>query len=178
MTGGGTLRRGVVIIALALAALVVAGCGSSSSSSGGGATTAASGQGGQTRVAGVNANDHGTKTVKKVAEVVLNDYYFSPTVIQGKAGQKVTLELKNDGKVEHSFTLAAQKIDKTLSPGGSTKVTVTIPASGAVSFYCKFHKGSGMAGALAVEGQGAGGSMPGSGGTTTNNTTTGSYKGY
>jgi hypothetical protein len=35
-----------------------------------------------------------------------------------------------------------------------------------------------MAGALAVEGQGAGGSMPGSGGATTNNTTTGSYKGY
>lgn len=176
MPDGRTLRRGVVIIALAAAA---AGCGSSSSSGGGGsASTAASGQGAKTRIAGVDANDHGTKTVAKDAEVELDDYYFDPTVIQGKAGQKVTLELKNEGKVEHSFTLAAQGIDKTLSPGGSTKVTVTIPASGAVSFYCKFHKGSGMAGALAVEGQGAGGSMPGSGGTTTTNTTTGSYKGY
>jgi plastocyanin len=99
-------------------------------------------------------------------------------VIQGKAGQKVTLELKNEGKVEHSFVIDSQNIDQTIQPGKDAKVTVTIPASGAVSFYCKFHKGEGMAGALAVEGQGAGGSMPGSGGTTTNNTTTGSYKGY
>ena len=98
-------------------------------------------------------------------------------MIQGKAGQKVTLELKNEGKVEHSFVIDSQNIDQTIQPGKDAKVTVTIPASGAVSFYCKFHKGEGMAGALAVEGQGAGGSMPGSG-TTTNTTTTGSYKGY
>ena len=32
-------------------------------------------------------------------------------------------------------------------------MTVTIPKSGVVSFYCKFHKSSGMAGALAVTGQ-------------------------
>jgi plastocyanin len=116
--------------------------------------------------------------VSKETEVELDDYYFKPTVIQGKAGQKVTLELKNEGKVEHSFVIDSQNIDKTLSPGQDAKVTVTIPASGAVSFYCKFHKSEGMAGALAVEGQGAGGSMPGSGGMTTNTTTTGSYKGY
>jgi plastocyanin len=169
----------VVIVALAFAAFAVAGCGSSSSSSSG--TTSESsgtGGGGQKTIAGVNANDHGTKTVSKETEVELDDYYFEPTVIQGKAGQKVTLELKNEGKVEHSFVIDSQNIDQTIQPGEDAKVTVTIPASGAVSFYCKFHKSEGMAGALAVEGQGAGGSMPGSGGTTTNNTTTGSYKGY
>jgi len=168
-----------VIVALAFAAFAVAGCGSSSSSSSG--TTSESsgtGGGGQKTIAGVNANDHGTKTVSKETEVELDDYYFEPTVIQGKAGQKVTLELKNEGKVEHSFVIDSQNIDQTIQPGEDAKVTVTIPASGAVSFYCKFHKSEGMAGALAVEGQGAGGSMPGSGGTTTNNTTTGSYKGY
>lgn len=168
-----------MIVALAFAAFAVAGCGSSSSSSSG--TTSESsgtGGGGQKTIAGVNANDHGTKTVSKETEVELDDYYFEPTVIQGKAGQKVTLELKNEGKVEHSFVIDSQNIDQTIQPGEDAKVTVTIPASGAVSFYCKFHKSEGMAGALAVEGQGAGGSMPGSGGTTTNNTTTGSYKGY
>jgi plastocyanin len=172
------MRRGVVIIVGALLALAAAGCGSSSSSSsgGGGGSTGSSG-GGQKTVAGVKANDHGTKLVSKEAEVELDDYYFQPTVIQGKAGQKVTLELKNEGKVEHSFTLDAQGIDKTLGPGEDAKVTVTIPPSGAVSFYCKFHKSSGMAGALAVQGQGAGGSMPG-GGTTTDNTTTGKGYGY
>lgn len=168
-----------MIVALAFAAVAVAGCGSSSSSSSG--TTSESGGGGggggQKTIAGVKANDHGTKTVAKETEVELDDYYFEPTVIQGKAGKKVTLELKNEGKVEHSFVIDAQNIDETIQPGEDAKVTVTIPASGAVSFYCKFHKSEGMAGALVVEGQSASGGMPG-GGTTTNNTTTGSYKGY
>lgn len=173
------MRQGVVIVAGLLLVLAAAGCGSSSSSSSGTTTeSSGSGGGGQKTIAGLKANDHGTKTVTKETEVELHDYFFEPTVIQGKAGQKVTLELKNEGKVEHSFVIDSQNIDKTLSPGEDAKVTVTIPASGAVSFYCKFHKSEGMAGALAVEGQGAGGSMPGSGGTTTNNTTTGSYKGY
>jgi plastocyanin len=170
------VKRIVVIATGVLLVLAAAGCGSGSSSSSG-TTTESSGSGdGQKVVAGVEANDHGTKTVSKDTEVELDDYYFEPTVIQGKAGQKVTLELKNEGKVEHSFTIDSQGIDKTLQPGEDAKVTVKIPASGAVSFYCKFHKSSGMAGALAVEGQGAGGSMPGT--STTNSTTTNSYKGY
>ena len=98
--------------------------------------------------------------------------------LEGKPGEKVTFELKNEGQNEHSFTVDSQGIDKDVQPGDEAEVTVMIPKSGVVSFYCKFHKSSGMAGALAVEGQGAGGSMPGSGGATTNNTTTGSYKGY
>jgi plastocyanin len=157
----------VVIIAGVLLVLAAAGCGSSSSNSSGGTTESESGGGGQRTIAGVKANDHGTKTASKEIDVELDDFYFEPTVIQGKAGQKVTLELENEGQTEHSFTLDAQNIDKTIEPGEDAKVTVTIPASGAVSFYCKFHKSSGMAGALAVEGQGTGGSMPGSGGTTT-----------
>jgi plastocyanin len=126
-------------------------------------------------VAGVKANDHGSKVVSKETEVELDDYYFEPTVIEGKAGQKVTLELKNEGQETHSFTLGSQGIDQTIGPGEDAKVTVTIPPSGAISFYCKFHKSEGMAGALAVEGQGAGGSMPGD---TETGTTTGKGYGY
>jgi plastocyanin len=168
----------VVIIASALAAFAVGGCGSGSSSSSGTTTeSSGGGGGGQTTIAGVKANDHGTKTVAKETDVELDDYYFEPTVIQGKAGQKVTLELENEGKVEHSFVIDAQNIDQTIQPGEDAKVTVTIPASGSISFYCKFHKSEGMAGALAVKGQSAVGGMPG-GGTTTNNTTTGKGYGY
>src|SRR5438034_6757178 len=155
---------------LGLLALAVAGCGgksaSSSSSSGGG--------GGQTVVAGVKANNHGSKTVSTSAEVELDDYYFEPTVIQGKAGSTVTLELKNEGSVEHNFSIDGQSIEKDLEAGDSAKVTVTIPKSGAISFYCKYHKSMGMAGALTVGGSGG---MTGTGGgTTTVGTTTG--KGY
>ena len=42
-----------------------------------------------------------------------------------------------------------------IAPGKDVKVTVTMPKSGSVSFYCKFHKSSGMAGALVTSGSGA-----------------------
>jgi plastocyanin len=161
--------------------LLAAGCGgyggksksSSTESSGGGG-------GGKTTIAGVPANNHGTKSVSGEAEVELDDYYFEPTVLKGKPGSSVTLELKNEGSIEHNFTIESQGIDKDLEAGEDAKVSVTIPKSGVVSFYCKYHKSMGMAGALSG---GANGGMTGSGstttGTTTTGTTTGGYgKGY
>jgi plastocyanin len=64
----------------------------------------------------------------------------------------VTLELKNEGKTEHNFSIDDQMIDQDLEAGESAKVTVTIPQSGEVSFYCKYHKSQGMAGALSASG--------------------------
>jgi plastocyanin len=155
---------------LAVLVVAVAGCGGTSSTS-----STSSDSGGQKTIAGVPVNDHGTKTVSSSAEVELDDYYFKPTVIRGKPGSTVTLELKNEGSVEHNFTLAAQKIDLNVQAGGSATVTVTIPASGVVSFFCKFHKSSGMAGA--VEAGGSGG-MTGAGGGASTGTTTAKGYGY
>jgi plastocyanin len=164
------MTRGVVIVAACALLFVAAGCGSSSSTSGGGTTTEESGGGGQRAIAGVKANDHGTKPVEDngKTEVEMDDFYFEPTVLEGKAGQKVTLELKNEGKTEHSFTIDSQNVDQELGPGEEAEVDVTIPKSGVVSFYCRFHKSSGMAGALAVTGQSGG-----SGGMTTDTNTGG-----
>jgi len=171
------MRRGVVIVACGLLVLVAAGCGSSSSSNGGTTTegSGGGGGGGQKTIAGVQANDHGTKPVEDSGktEVELDDFYFKPTVLEGKAGEKVTLELKNEGNTEHSFTIDSQGIDKDIQPGDEAEVTVTIPKSGVVSFYCKFHKSSGMAGALAVTCQSGG-----TGGMTDTGTTTGKGYGY
>ena len=102
-----------MIIALALATLGVAGCGSGSSSSSG---TSSESSGGQKTIAGVKANDHGTKTVSKETEVELDDYYFEPTVIQGKAGQKVTLELKNEGRSTTASRSAPRTSTRRSSP--------------------------------------------------------------
>jgi plastocyanin len=164
------MKRGVVIVAGCLLLLAAAGCGSSSSSSSGGTTTEESGGGGQRTIAGVTANDHGTKAVEDngKTEVELDDFYFEPTVLEGKPGQKVTLELKNEGKTEHSFVIDSENVDQDLGPGEEAEVDVTIPKSGVVSFYCKFHKSDGMAGALAVTGQ-----EGGTGGMTTTDTSTG-----
>ncbi len=170
------MKRGVVIVAGCVLLLAAAGCGSSSSSSSGGTTTKESGGGGgQKTIAGVKANDHGTKAVEDngKTEVELDDFYFEPTVLEGKPGQKVTLELKNEGETEHTFTIDSQSVDQDLGPGEEAEVDVTIPKSGVVSFYCKFHKSSGMAGALAVTGQ-----EGGTGGMTTDSTTTNEGNGY
>ena len=151
------MKCALMTTAVALLAVAAAGCGggyggSKSSSS---QPASGSGSGGQVNAAGVQANNHGTKTVSGETKVEIDDYYFSPTLLKGKPGQKVTVELENEGSVEHSFTIDSQSIDKVIAPGKDVKVTVTMPKSGSVSFYCKFHKSSGMAGALVTSGSGA-----------------------
>jgi plastocyanin len=157
---------------LGLLAVAVTGCGGKSTAK----PSSSGGSRGQTTVAGVTANNHGTKSVSTSAEVEMDDYYFEPTVIEGKPGASVTLELKNEGSIEHNFSIDAQNVDMNVQPNSSAKVTVTIPKSGAVSFYCKFHKSMGMAGALEVSGSGG---MTGTGGgTSTGGTTTSKGYGY
>lgn len=175
----GRVGRRVLIVGVLVP--VLAGCGSGSGGSSSTTTGSSSGGGGGTRaIAGVQANDHGSKTVgaSGTTEVELDDFYFKPTVLQGQPGEKIRLELKNEGKVEHTFTIDSQGIEKDLRPGSKAEVTVTIPQSGAVSFYCRFHRSSGMAGALAVTGQSGGtGGMTGTG-TTTNDNSKSGYNGY
>lgn len=175
------MRRNVLVLAVLVGAFVpvLAGCGSSSSSSSGTTAESSSEGGGQKSIAGVKANDHGTKAVEDSGktEVELDDFYFEPTVLRAKPGSQVTLELKNEGSTEHNFTIDSQGIDKDVEAGEDAKVTVTMPKSGELSFYCKYHKSMGMAGALAVGGSGG---MTGEGETTTEETTTGTStgKGY
>jgi plastocyanin len=118
------VHRALVGLACA-AVLAAAGCGGS-------------GKGGSTSPgAAVSAQKLG-----------MYDYSFRPTTITGKPGSKVTVQLKDDGKVEHNFSVAAQKIDDTLKPGESASATVTIPKSGTLQFYCKFHRARGMVGTI------------------------------
>ena len=129
----------------AVLALAAAGCG-------GGGSNESADEGGTTTVAGVAAADHGTKEASGMEEldVELDDDYFEPTVITGTPGQKLKLELENEGSNEHNFTLEAQSLDKDVDAGEKADVTVTIPQNGQVSFFCKYHKQLGMAGALAA----------------------------
>jgi plastocyanin len=142
---------------LAAVVLMAAGCGGYGGGSKSTTTSESSGGGGggKKTIAGVEANDHGSKNVSDEAELELDNFYFEPTVLRGKPGSQVKLELKNDSSTEHNFTVDARSIDKDVAAGEDAKVTVTFPKSGVLSFYCKYHKGSGMAGALAVGGAGA-----------------------
>jgi plastocyanin len=162
-------RTGVAVMAVpgVAMALLVAGCGSDSSSGSAdtpattAATTAASPYGSpsgtqttaRTTIAGLTANDHGTKDVTGSDEVdmELDDYYFGPTVLTGRPGQKVTIKLENEGSEEHNFSIDAQKVDQDVESGEDATVTVTFPTSGTVSFYCTYHKALGMAGGLTTK---------------------------
>jgi plastocyanin len=95
-------------------------------------------------------NNHGTKDVKDgdSLEMEADDFYFGPTFIKGPAGAKVTLELHNEGKAKHTFTIDDQKIDQQLDPDAKADVSVTLPASGVLVYYCQFHQNQGMQGAL------------------------------
>jgi plastocyanin len=101
------------------------------------------------------ANDHGTATVTGQSSVNVeqhntSQYYFDPTVLEGSAGQQITVHVENKGTLPHTFTIDAQQVNVTLQPGDEQDVQVTLPQSGAVEFYCSFHHGQGMAGELTV----------------------------
>jgi plastocyanin len=133
---------------LAVLAFAVTGCGGSEGDEG---SEGSSKQ--KATIAGLEANDHGSATVEDSGktEVELDDNYFEPTVLEGSPGKNVLLELKNEGGTEHNFTLEDQSIDEDVEAGEETEVMVKLPQSGELSFYCKYHKDLGMAGALKAE---------------------------
>jgi plastocyanin len=151
-------RRLLPIVALVFAfALVAAACGGKTpaTSSGSPAETSEASptesEGGTITIGSDQANDHGSQDVSGASgsvEVEMDDFYFKPTTLQGTAGQTVKLELKNEGTALHNFTLEDQNIDQDVQPDGTESVEVTIPQSGSIEFFCKYHRTSGMAGQL------------------------------
>jgi uncharacterized cupredoxin-like copper-binding protein len=143
-----TLRRNPAIalpaIALAGLALTAAGCGSSddkSSDSGGSAAPAKK----------EAAPSGGGATVSQTA----TDFKFSQPSASAKAG-KVSVALANKGQAPHAIEIehvnGKDVESKTIQPGESTKLNVTLKA-GKYEFYCPVdnHKQMGMKGELTVK---------------------------
>ncbi len=80
----------------------------------------------------------------------MDNFYFKPTVLKGTPGQKLKIELSNEGSALHNFTLEAQSIDQDVPSGQKAGVTVTLPQSGFLEFFCKYHKALGMVGELST----------------------------
>ena len=94
-----------------------------------------------------------SKSSAKLA-VELDDFYFAPTFIKAKAGEKITLELENEGNVPHTFTSDELGVDEQVDPGKSAKLTITVPSDGAVfQFHCQLPRGPGHAGRGLHEGR-------------------------
>lgn len=134
------------MIAAAFSLFAAAGCGGY----GGGSKESDEG-GGTTTIAGMQTESHGTKDVSDETgkvEIEMYDDYFEPTVLKGTPGQKVELELKNEGENPHTLTISDQSVDKEIQPGDEGEVDVTFPQSGQLEFVCRFHESKGMIGAL------------------------------
>ncbi len=128
--------RMLIAVLMLLSAGVLVACGSSSSK----AETLGS----------TTYNDHGTKSAqgKSSIELEADNYYFEPTFVRGDPGKTVQLELKNDAGTQHNFSVTSQHIDQDIPAKGSVTISVTIPPSGVMPFFCKFHTGQGMNGEL------------------------------
>jgi plastocyanin len=142
------LRRLPILAAAAFLLVGAAACGGGGYGGGGGDKSA---EGTTTTIGGVQAESHGTKDVSgetgKV-EIEMYDNYFEPTILKGKPGEKVTIELKNEGKAAHTFTVSEQNVDQEVQPGDEAEADITFPQSGEVTFVCRFHQSTGMVGAL------------------------------
>jgi plastocyanin len=142
-----------LVLVLSLA-LVAAACGEeepSLSAGGGGGGE----EGGSVTIADQEATSHGSEDVSGMAsiQVELDDFYFEPTVLEGEAGQSLTVTMFNEGDAPHTFTIDALDVDQELQPGDEdVTAEVTFPDSGALVFYCRFHVGGGMLGGLSVGG--------------------------
>jgi len=115
---------------IATAGLVFAGCGGGGGSKKASATGAASSGGGAATV-----------------NVVAKDFMFEPTTITATAGKPVTVTIKNEGQAEHNFSIESLKVNQDVEKGESKTVTFTPTQSGAIQFFCEYHKTShGMVG--------------------------------
>lgn len=150
-----TRRPASLVLVLSLA-LVASACGEEepSLSAGAGGEGESEG-GGSVTIAGQEATSHGSADVSGMdaIDLELDDFYFEPTVLEGEAGQALTVTMSNTGEAPHTFTVDQLNVDHELQPGDeAVAAEVTFPDSGALVFYCRFHADGGMLGGLSVGG--------------------------
>ncbi|MGB8649773.1 MAG: cupredoxin domain-containing protein [Mycobacteriales bacterium] len=166
---------------MAALALVTAGCGASSGYGGQAArTTGASPSraAGAGTVDGQLVNDGGTldATGRTTVDVSASDFAFSPSTILARPGQVLTLVVHNGSKTPHNISATSEHVSRDLAPGSTQRVTLTVPASGRLVFFCSFHAASGMAGSLGPAG--AAGASAGPTGGSSGAATPGGYAPY
>jgi len=76
-----------------------------------------------------------------------SDFFFSPTCVTGLHSGAITLTVHNGGVVLHNVSIPQLHIDQDMSPGQTITVQVKMGSTPLV-FFCKYHRASGMLGAL------------------------------
>ncbi len=104
-------------------------------------------------IGGAAINLHGTVRVTDADSIEMEMYedYFEPSVLEGRPGATVTIELHNEGTRPHNFSVPAQGIDLQCGVRARAEVEVMFPRSGVLLFSCRYTATSGMRGALVLE---------------------------
>ena len=150
---------------LAVATLAVAGCAdrlvgsaptpTSTQQTAIPSTSSTPAVGSEIKVGSLTATYHGTADIGGLQNVTIHmaDNFFEPTVLLGKPGQQLVLNLVNNSESAHTFTTAdGGKADIEVKPRSVAEGRITLPESGNLEFFCRFHKDKGMAGVFNVSG--------------------------
>lgn len=82
------------------------------------------------------------------------EFNFNPANISVKAGERVKITFRNNGRAPHNLIIEGLDIGtKTISGGQTDVIEFTAPTSGTYIFFCSVpgHRASGMEGDLKVE---------------------------
>jgi|SRR5215469_11273686 len=102
-----------------------------------------------------NTNIHGTVVAPgSRLSIEASDFFFSPTCVTGVPGGTVTLTVHNTGQVLHNVSIPSLYIDQDVTAGQTITVQVRM-GSAPLVFFCKYHRSSGMLGALLPAGSGS-----------------------
>jgi plastocyanin len=140
----------MMVAALLALGIVATACTTSASSSSGAAASPSSSVSSSPSPTPPSPAPPANVVGKKAFTIDQEDFFFSPSVLMGSAGQQLTLTIDNQGAATHTFTIASEHIDVTLAPGTQQTVNVTFPKSGSTEFLCRFHESMGMTGELQV----------------------------
>lgn len=81
------------------------------------------------------------------------EFSYTPNLINAKPGEKVTVNFKNTGSVQHTFVIHALNFKITADPGTTVAGSFTAPSTpGTFDIQCDVpgHKEAGMTGKLTV----------------------------
>jgi plastocyanin len=82
-----------------------------------------------------------------------SEFSYQPNAFTVKPGEKVTINFKNAGTVEHTFVLKDLNFKLTAQPGQTVTGTFTAPSTpGTFQFHCDIagHTEAGMVGTMTV----------------------------
>ena len=83
------------------------------------------------------------------AEIEVGDFYFKPAIIEAAFGDKIAVDLVNEGVADHTFTISEFFVDQELTDGKDGDVTFTPNEPGEFTFFCRKHPDQ-MQGALRI----------------------------